>query len=465
MINSPLLDVFIGIVFLFLLFSLLATSINEAIASALQLRGKMLRNAIAKTLLSDGPDANKGYINYYIEIGKQRFLAIREFFKNFIKPIENDTKLSIDFYRNAKIQKLGDSKKFPKPSYIPDHVFAEVISDLLNRYFEKYKDNICAQYEYTNEKVNAFTDMEKVIALLNYFLYLYENNNEQAAVVPIDKETLQVLLSFVKTSGLDLVAYQAKLQEWYNNTMDRMTGWYKRQTQLLLFVIGLSVACIWNVDIINYANELAKNDQMSAAIADIASEYAKNKETVPTGQTTDSITALIKNIEPNLPIGWRNYAISQFKENLPAEYQKTYDSIYKKSIVGNYNNIKTNHIDTIAKAPNVKEKDSLQIIKRISKLSHQQTMATIYDTNSTELSLHFFRKSLSFQKIIGYLLFALGICLGAPFWFDLLQKFTKIRGSGKRIDSNNADYTEKKTSPNINVTVNSTNSGNTKPIG
>ena len=41
-----------------------------------------------------------------------------------------------------------------------------------------------------------------------------------------------------------------------------------------------------------------------------------------------------------------------------------------------------------------------------------------------------FVQSFSTQKAIGWLLTALAVSLGAPFWFDLLSKFTKLRGSG-----------------------------------
>ena len=35
-----------------------------------------------------------------------------------------------------------------------------------------------------------------------------------------------------------------------------------------------------------------------------------------------------------------------------------------------------------------------------------------------------------FSKVIGWLITALAISLGAPFWFDLLNRFVKLRGTG-----------------------------------
>lgn len=36
------------------------------------------------------------------------------------------------------------------------------------------------------------------------------------------------------------------------------------------------------------------------------------------------------------------------------------------------------------------------------------------------------------SKALGFLLTALAICLGAPFWFDLLNKLVKLRGTGTK---------------------------------
>ena len=37
-----------------------------------------------------------------------------------------------------------------------------------------------------------------------------------------------------------------------------------------------------------------------------------------------------------------------------------------------------------------------------------------------------------FSKLLGYILTALAISLGAPFWFDLLKKLVNIRSAGNK---------------------------------
>lgn len=74
MFNSPILDVTIGLVFIFLLYSLLATSINEAIATLFGLRARMLRNAIVERMLANTPHDN-------------RWMAVYRGFKEFVLEI------------------------------------------------------------------------------------------------------------------------------------------------------------------------------------------------------------------------------------------------------------------------------------------------------------------------------------------------------------------------------------------
>src|SRR6202041_630871 len=53
MINSPLLNAAIGLAYIFFLYSLMATSIKEGIATSFGLRSSMLKRGIAIGMLSD----------------------------------------------------------------------------------------------------------------------------------------------------------------------------------------------------------------------------------------------------------------------------------------------------------------------------------------------------------------------------------------------------------------------------
>src|SRR6185312_4816682 len=63
-----------------------------------------------------------------------------------------------------------------------------------------------------------------------------------------------------------------KLEQWFNDTMERATGWFKKYTRILLFCIGLAVAYFFNVDTLAIRriltnNRTAREQMVSMAIA------------------------------------------------------------------------------------------------------------------------------------------------------------------------------------------------------
>jgi len=45
-----------------------------------------------------------------------------------------------------------------------------------------------------------------------------------------------------------------------------------------------------------------------------------------------------------------------------------------------------------------------------------------------------FRESLGWSALLGWLLTVLALSMGAPFWFDVLNKFMNVRFAGKSPD-------------------------------
>jgi hypothetical protein len=65
-------------------------------------------------------------------------------------------------------------------------------------------------------------------------------------------------------------------------------------------------------------------------------------------------------------------------------------------------------------------------------------------------------------KFIGFLITAFAISLGAPFWFDLLNKLIRVRGTGKKEDSSTSGTTGNSAAP---VTIQLTNQPGEETVG
>ena len=103
MFNSVALDVFIGLIFIYLLYSLLATVVQELIASYMGLRAKQLEKAIARMLNDEVLQVKD--VNLFYRLWTQ--------FKRIIK-IDSvpylDKDLSQAFYKHPLIKYLGSDK-------------------------------------------------------------------------------------------------------------------------------------------------------------------------------------------------------------------------------------------------------------------------------------------------------------------------------------------------------------------
>src|SRR5262245_17189118 len=108
MFNNVALDVFIGLVFVFLLYSLLATIVQEMIATRLGFRAKVLEKAIVR-MLEDGKSTTK------VPFG-DRITGFLHLFG--LKNILKDKKVASLFYAHPLIKYLGEDNYYSKPAYL-----------------------------------------------------------------------------------------------------------------------------------------------------------------------------------------------------------------------------------------------------------------------------------------------------------------------------------------------------------
>jgi hypothetical protein len=264
MLNSSVLETGIGLIFVFLGFSLITTSVQEFLASVLKLRAATLRTGL-KTMLSDG-QAGFDFFN-----------------KVFGHPI---------------VAPAGD-----KPSYISAQQFSAAAISVL-----------------TGAGSLPVSVQSLRIAVQN---------------LP-DAPYKTVMLGLFREGETDIAQFETRLQVWFDQSMDRVSGTYKRVSQYISLGIGVAIAFVLQVNTIAIAGALWTEPFLRTQIADMAASGA----------------------------------------NLPAS-----DAFDK----------------------------SLSLF------------------NFQPVWVHF---SGSAESLLGCAITAFAISLGAPFWFDLLQKFVSLRGTG-----------------------------------
>jgi hypothetical protein len=114
------------------------------------------------------------------------------------------------------------------------------------------------------------------------------------------------LTAMLRVTGEDADKLRDSIESWFNSTMDRVSGWYKRRSQLIVFCLGFAAAAIINVNSVSIANDLWIHKAERDAIVSAASGYlgAHTSKDSQSGQDS-ALKANVEGIESyGLPIGW-----------------------------------------------------------------------------------------------------------------------------------------------------------------
>jgi hypothetical protein len=129
------------------------------------------------------------------------------------------------------------------------------------------------------------------------------------------------LAPFIKDAAGQVDKLEADLTQWYDQSMDRLSGWYKRNVQLVLLAIGFVIAVTLNIDSLQIARSLWTQPLLRDVVTQSAGKfYDENKPAITAQNTTagdqnvgkgeqnaakDRLETLQKTLEEtNLPVGW-----------------------------------------------------------------------------------------------------------------------------------------------------------------
>ncbi len=173
-----------------------------------------------------------------------------------------------------------------------------------------------------------------------------------------DAKLRTTLLNMIDSAGGDIDAARLKIEHWFDDTMARVSGWYKRMAQKIIFAAGLVLCVAVNADTLMIVKELWSDQALRSAMVVQATRKVSstNPADLP-GQNASLQRVAAELREANTPpIGW----------------------------------------------------------------SHDSNDIRTWPSGFGERAL----------KVLGILLTAFAIVLGAPFWFDMLNNLINLRSSG-----------------------------------
>lgn len=267
----PSLDLLIGLAFIYLLLSLLCSAIQESIAGILNLRAKVLEKGIRNMLTGSTARPEGGEEGLVTGIWTHRLM--QSLFKDKLV--------------------LGGKRK---PSYIPPRTFALALFDTIDP--EAAQPTIGPPAPGKTVPTVTPKSSHDVLAAL------------RASVSDLPPAASGALLPLIDEARGDIDRARHNVEDWFDNTMARVSGWYKRQAQLILCVIALAVTIGLNADTLIIGQTLWKNDAVRSAVVGAATKQGGTGTTAP-GSTTDlnksanDVSAVQK---LGVPMGWSQVA-------------------------------------------------------------------------------------------------------------------------------------------------------------
>ena len=242
-----------------------------------------------------------------------------------IKTLLQDPKkpsLLADFYAHPLVQDLHVADKMP--AYVQPKTFSLVLLDLL---------------------VPSDPSASRTMASVR----------QAVASLPADSSTRKTLSILLDQAGDSLLKLEQDMEAWFNGAMDRVSGWYKQRTQVIVLTIAALLSIATNADTFAIATALANNSALREAVIAEAKTYMETAKP-PEGSSANqpTVSERIAQLQQlGIPMGWKS------RPTQPADW---------------------------------------------------------------------------WNKIAGLALTAFAVSLGAPFWFDLLNRFMNIRSAGKSPD-------------------------------
>jgi len=273
-----------------------------------------------------------------------------------ISTLLDDAQLADKLYDHPLIQSLtsprGIVSRVPAlrrfvgrgPSYVPSRTFAMALLDTLQNTPEKH------------QAPEGNRSIDRVLALL------------------------------WKEAKNDPDQFRANVETWFNDSMERVSGWYKRRTQMLLLIWAAVVTIGTNADTLVIAKTLWRDPALRQALVERAEGYVATEPrpgAAPVTTTADAAryeAAIADLAELQLPIGWD---------------------------------------DPVAAA---ESNASLRLISDTG----DDWPGPIWAPGGVQRWLQ-----AANRHSIGWLLTILAVSMGAPFWFDTLNRIMSVRTAGK----------------------------------
>jgi hypothetical protein len=322
-----------------------------------------------------------------------------------IKAMLRDPELVTRFFAHPLIQAsatnatrhslFGAGSGNTRPSYIPSGTFTKVLQSVLGACYAP-----------------SATTLTEVIKA-------------------VPESSLKRTLSTVLIGATNEANASAAIQNWFDDTMSRLSGFYKRHTQLSLLVVGFILAVTVNANVVHMTSVLWSSTDARNRAETLAEEYAHNpacaaatqnnagfQENAPPQEDADPEKAAAAQAQTCGPTDWKslNAQLSSFPVGWTDEQAKTWNKSF-------------------APIAHLFKKDKPAAAAKGAQTTNSSAQAAGNTTpppadkvsdipGATLLPL--------LMTLLGWLGTAVAVSFGSSFWFDLINQVVNLRLSGPK---------------------------------
>lgn len=360
---SPILEVLIGLVFIFSLLSILVTQVNAIVAQTLRLRSKYLFDTV-KNIIHD-KELTARFVTHPL-IKMINFPDVEGMEKwDVILPSQQLTEEQAQQILDATLSGVDwvDSKTF-------SNVLLSMISVHEDRKLFAVLDDIATQMD--NEtarrdirrKINSIVEtgqgIDDLVASINALpasahkkalverlrdistqigdkgLKTDINVSLMAGVQYIKDQYLKNAIGTILATSKTLEEVETKLAKWFDDSSYKATELFKRDMKYYSYLIGLIVALVINVDTIYMSRQLWNDPILRSTLAETAStidiatleqantdatEIINSDEATELSDYNASLAATLETVsllqDTRIPLGWDFVDLSDVPDNDP----------------------------------------------------------------------------------------------------------------------------------------------------
>jgi len=375
MAGFPLLDLAIGMSFIYLLLSLICSSLSEGFESLVRFRAKDLEEGVR--LLMGEPATPGGFRHIWSQLRKLGKLG--------------DGSLTAALYRHPLIRSLYRAEH-TLPTYIPSKSFALALMDMLKTSPELIQNatfGIGGGPAPVQVNIGPQPAPAPSTAGLNPAFAIASSVNN----IPVPAMLKSAVESLIIAANHDTVRIRESIEAWFNGTMDRASGWYKRRVQFILFGIAIFVVITANADTIDIFRRLTKTKNLNTIVSS-AVQYQTDHDALTSQQLKDlhDATSTLQSLD--LGIGWV----------IPSAA---------------FTSVKDGPKDSSGQP--IPTRNAAPVWLADSHLSSLEKLEGYVG----------WAMELVWMHLLGWTITAAAIALGAPFWFDTLNRFIVVRSTVK----------------------------------